>query len=48
VLFGSVLDLAGGGTTPGAWLAAFGAVSLLVLFGPLVVRPLIGWERIDR
>lgn len=48
VVFGAALDLAGGDTAPGAWFAAFGAVSLLVLLGPLVVRALIGMEQIYR
>ena len=45
VIFGAALDLAGGDQAPEAWLAAFGAISLLVLLGPLVVHRLIGMAR---
>lgn len=48
VVFGAALDLAGGDAAPGAWFAAFGAISLLMLLGPLVVRTLIGMEQIYR
>jgi hypothetical protein len=41
VIFGAALDLAGGDRAPSAWLAAFAAISGLVLLGPLVVRLLI-------
>ena len=47
-IFGAALDLAGGEQTAGAWRAAFGAIALLMLLGPLVVRQLIGMDRIRR
>ncbi len=48
VIFGTTLDLAGGDQVVRAWLAAFGAIALLMLLGPLVVRQLIGMDRIGR
>jgi MFS family permease len=42
VIFGATLDLAGGDQVARAWLAAFGAIALLMLLGPLIVRQLIG------
>ncbi len=45
VIFGAALDLAGGEQTVRAWLAAFGAIALLMLLGPVVVRRLIGMDR---
>jgi MFS family permease len=48
VIFGATLDLAGGDQVARAWLAAFGAIALLMLLGPLIVRQLIGMKRIRR
>ncbi len=48
VIFGATLDLAGGDQAVAAWLAAFGAIALLMLLGPLVVGQLIGMDRIGR
>jgi MFS-type transporter involved in bile tolerance (Atg22 family) len=48
VIFGTALDLAGGDQRVRAWLAAFGVIALLMLLGPLVVRQLIGMDRIGR
>jgi MFS family permease len=48
VIFGTALDLGGGDQVVRAWLAAFGAIALLVLLGPLIVRWLIGMGQIGR
>jgi MFS family permease len=48
VIFCATLDLAGGDQAVAAWLAAFGAIALLMLLGPLVVGQLIGMDRIGR
>lgn len=45
VIFGAVLDLAGGEADPRAWLAAFGAIALLLLLGPLATVTLVGLRR---
>jgi MFS family permease len=48
VVFGAALDLAGGGQAAGAWLAAFGAIALLMLAGPVAARQLIDLGPIGR
>ena len=37
ILFGAVLDLAGGDQTPVAWGLAFVAVAITVIIGPLAI-----------
>jgi len=44
VIFGVVLDLAGGEHDIGAWIAAFATIAFLVLIGPIIVWRLIGFS----
>jgi MFS family permease len=44
VIFGAVLDLAGGEHDPMAWVAAFAAIAGLVLAGPVIVWRFIGFS----
>ena len=45
IVFGAVLDLAGGGQTPAAWGFAFGSMAVVLMLGPLAVAKLVGMER---
>ncbi len=44
VIFGAVLDLAGGEHDQAAWIAAFAAIACLVLTGPVIVWRWIGFS----
>lgn len=44
VIFGGVLDVAGGERDPAAWVAAFAAIAGLVLLGPVIVWRFIGFS----
>ena len=48
IIFGVVLDIAGGETTPVAWIAAFATISALLLAGPLITWHLVGLRPIYR
>lgn len=44
MLFGLVLDLAGGAQQPAAWGYAFGSMALVLLLGPLAVMKFVGMK----
>lgn len=45
IVFGAVLDLAGGERTPAAWGFAFGSMAVVLMLGPLAVAKLVGLKR---
>lgn len=44
MLFGAVLDLAGGAQQPAAWGYAFGSMALVLLLGPVAVARFVGMK----
>lgn len=45
IVFGAVLDLAGGERDPAAWGFAFGSMAIVLMLGPLAVVKLVGLKR---
>jgi MFS family permease len=45
IVFGAVLDLAGGELNPTAWGFAFGSMAMVLMLGPLAVVKLVGLKR---
>jgi len=45
IVFGAVLDLAGGERNPVAWGFAFGSMAVVLMLGPLAVAKLVGLKR---
>ncbi len=45
IVFGAVLDLAGGERNPAAWGFAFGSMAVVLMLGPLAVAKLVGLKR---
>jgi MFS family permease len=45
IIFGAVLDLAGGEQRPAAWGYAFASMAVILMLGPIAVAKLVGLKQ---